>query len=207
AGAEPPAPRKPGKLIRLHTRGWKELDAETIAQFESAIEALQRAGVKIAGRDNDSTVARFEDEIERGVDGALAIVACEMKWPYEDYVARYGKVIGERIHKLLGEARKTTPSEYERLLANRRRVRELAREVLAGADGFITLASSGPAVQGLEYTGNRTFLVCGSWLGLPAFSLPLLAVNGLPQGIQLMGAPDADGALCAAANWFMKNLD
>ena len=207
AGAEPPAPRKPKKFVRLYTRGWKELDAETIAQFESAIEALERAGVEIAGRDDDSAVARFEDEIERGVDGALAIVACEMKWPYEDYVARFGKVIGERIHKLLEQSRKMTPSEYERLLANRRRVRELARDVLAGADGFITLASSGPAIQGLEYTGSRTFLVCGSWLGLPAFSLPLLAVNGLPQGIQLIGSPDTDGALCATANWMMKHFD
>ena len=206
AGAEPLAPRKPKKLVRLYTRGWKELDAVTVAQFESAIEALGRAGVKIAGRDNDQDVARFEDEIERGMDGALAICAYEMKWPYEDYIARFGKVIGERVHKLLGQARKMTPSDYEALLANRRRVRELARDVLAGADGFVTLASSGPAIKGLEYTGNRTFLVYGSWLGLPAFSLPLLSVSGLPQGIQLMGAPDTDGALCATANWFMREF-
>jgi Asp-tRNA(Asn)/Glu-tRNA(Gln) amidotransferase A subunit family amidase len=84
-------------------------------------------------------------------------------------------------------------------------VRKLISETAAGADGFITLAASGPAILGHEYTGSRTFLVYGSWLGLPAFSLPLMQVNGLPLGLQLMGAPGDDGKLCAVAHWMMKN--
>ena len=75
-----------------------------------------------------------------------------------------------------------------------------------GADGYITLASSGPAIKGLDYTGSRTFLVYGSWLGVPAFSLPLLQSNGLPFGLQLLGAPDADGALAGVANWVTNAL-
>jgi Asp-tRNA(Asn)/Glu-tRNA(Gln) amidotransferase A subunit family amidase len=130
-----------------------------------------------------------------------------MKWPYEDYVARFGNVIGKRIRDLMVKVRKTTPAEYERLLANRRRVRELVRTALLSADGCITLAASGPAILGHEFTGSRTFLIPGSWLGLPAFSLPLLQVNGLPLGVQLLGTPDGDGALCAVANWMMKDLN
>jgi Asp-tRNA(Asn)/Glu-tRNA(Gln) amidotransferase A subunit family amidase len=129
-----------------------------------------------------------------------------MKWPYEDYIARYGKVIGTRIHGLIERAGKLTPADYEGLLANRRRVMRLVQETAADADGYLTLAASGPAIQGLEYTGSRTFLVYGSWLGLPAFSLPLLQVNGLPLGLQLIGVPYADGALCAAAHWFMRDF-
>lgn len=49
-------------------------------------------------------------------------------------------------------------------------MRTLFREAAAGSDGFMTLAASGPAIQRLEYTGSRIFLVYGSWLGLPAFS-------------------------------------
>ena len=44
-------------------------------------------------------------------------------------------------------------------------------------------------------------------IGLPAFSLPLLQVNGLPLGVQILGAPDGDGALCAVANWMESNLN
>ena len=207
AGAEPPAPRKPRKLVRLYTRGWTEIDGDTNHAFDSTIAALESAGVKITSSDNNSAIAKLEQELDAGVDEAIAIVTYEMKWPYQDYVARFGNVIGKRIRGLMVKAKKMTPAQYERLLANRRRVRELVRSALAGADGCITLAASGPAILGHEYTGSRTFLVYGSWLGLPAFSLPLLEVNGLPLGIQLMGAPDADGTLCAVANWMMKNLD
>ena len=86
-------------------------------------------------------------------------------------------------------------------------MRELVRSALKGTDGCITLAASGPAILGHEYTGSRTFMIPGSWLGLPAFALPLLQVNGLPLGIQLLGAPDGDGALCSVANWMMSKLN
>jgi len=207
AGAEPPPARKPRKLIRLYTRGWTEIDSDTGDAFEETVAALASAGVAIASRDNDPVVARLEQELDDGVDGALAIVAYEMKWPYEDYIARFGSVIGERIHGLIERARKMSPVDYETLLANRTRVQELVRAAAAGADGCITLAASGPAILGHEYTGSRTFLVYGSWLGLPAFSLPLMQVNGLPLGVQLIGTPGTDGALCAVANWMMQNLD
>ena len=207
AGAAPPAPREPRKLIRLYTRGWNEIDGATRDAFESAVAALAAAGVEIASRHDDAAIAKLEEEFENGVDGALKIVSYEMKWPYEDYIARFGKVIGKRIHGLIADARKMTPADYEKLLANRRRVRALFQDTVKGTDGCVTLAASGPAILGHEYTGNRTFLVYGSWLGLPAFSLPLLQVNGLPLGLQIMGAPDGDGALCAVANWILRNLD
>jgi Asp-tRNA(Asn)/Glu-tRNA(Gln) amidotransferase A subunit family amidase len=206
AGAKPPAPRRPRRLIRLYTRGWTEIDSNTEDVFEATIGTLEAAGVEILSRDNDARVARLEQELDEGVDGALDIVAYEMKWPYEDYIARYGKSIGARVHGLIERAGKLSPADYEALLANRRRLMQLVQETAAEADSYITLASSGPAIQGLEYTGSRTFLVYGSWLGLPAFSLPLLEVDGLPQGIQLIGVPHGDGALCAVAHWFMRHF-
>ena len=207
AGAQSPLPRKPRKLIRLYTRGWTEIDGGTEDAFNETIAALQFAGVPIASRDNDPGVARLEAALDAGVDGAIAIVAYEMKWPYEDYIARFGNVIGKRIHGLIDQARKMSPDDYEKLLENRRRVRHLVHETAGGADGYITLAASGPAILGHDYTGSRTFLIYGSWLGLPAFSLPLLQVNGLPLGVQLLGAPGNDGALCAVANWMTNSLN
>jgi len=207
AGAQSPLPRKPRKLIRLYTRGWTEIDGGTEDAFNETIAALQFAGVPIASRDNDPGVARLEAALDAGVDGAIAIVAYEMKWPYEDYIARFGNVIGKRIHGLIDQARKMSPDDYEKLLENRRRVRHLVHEMAGGADGYITLAASGPAILGHDYTGSRTFLIYGSWLGMPAFSLPLLQVNGLPLGVQLLGAPGNDGALCAIAHWMTNSLN
>ena len=207
AGAEVPAAQKPRKLIRLYTRGWGEIDDDTKAQFESAVEALAAQGVEIASRDTEPRIAALEDQLAADVDGALDIVAYELRWPFEDYIARYGKVIGERLHGLVKRANNMTPRDYERLLDTRDAMHRLWRETLADADGYLTLASSGPAIRGLEYTGSRSFLVYGSWLGVPAFSLPLLQSQGLPLGVQVLGAPDGEGALAGVANWMTTTLD
>ena len=101
----------------------------------------------------------------------------------------------------IARAEELTPSDYERLLENRARIRAQVRDVARKADAFVALAASSVAPLGHEFTGSRTYLAYWSWTGFPAFSLPLMRVDGLPLGLQLMGVGDEDGALAAAANW------
>jgi Asp-tRNA(Asn)/Glu-tRNA(Gln) amidotransferase A subunit family amidase len=208
ASATLPAPVQPRKLIRLYTRGWTEIDSNTEEAFGAVIKALQDAGVEIVSKENDRRVSAFEDALERDVDGALDIVAYELKWPFIDYIARYGDMIGKRIHGLIERAGKMTPADYMGLLEKRRTIQQHCRQLAAdaGADGYVTLASSGPAILGFEYSGSRTFIVYGSWLGFPAFSLPLMEVNGLPCGVQLLGVDHQDGNLCSTAHWIMHEF-
>ena len=208
AGATAPEAVRPRRLIRLYTRGWKEIDSEVENAFDAAADALRAQGVEIVGKDDDERIAAFEEALERDVDGALDIVAYEMKWPFEDYIERYGDKIGKRIHGLIGRAKEMTPAYYTELLHKREAIRRHCRH-LAGqfqADCYLTLASSGPAVEGFEHTGSRSFIVYSSWLGFPAFSLPVLALRGLPFGLQLLGFDRRDGELCARANWVMQAL-
>ncbi|HWI14239.1 MAG TPA: amidase family protein, partial [Burkholderiales bacterium] len=208
AGEALPAAAKPRRLVRLYTRGWKEIDDETERAFEALCAALRDEGVDIVDRDSEPRVAAFEEALERDVDGALDIVAYEMKWPFADYIARFGERIGKRIHGLIKRAGEMTPECYVGLLETRRAIREQGCALLdeLGADGYVTLASSGPAIKGFEFSGSRTFIVYGSWLGFPAFSLPLLEAQRLPLGVQLMGAAGRDGRLCATAAWIMNAL-
>jgi len=206
AAATPPAPVKPRKLIRLYTRGWDETDAVTKAAFESTLQSLQAAGVEVAGKNDDPRIAAFEAAMERDIDSALDIVAYEMQWPFQDYVARHGDAIGERIRGLMLRANQITPADYMAMLEKRRAIRahamELARAV--GGDAFVTLAASGPAPQGLAHSGSRSFIVPGSWLGFPSFALPIMQAHGLPLGLQLLGLDRQDGTLCAHAHWVMQ---
>ena len=203
-----PAAVKPTRMVRLYTRGWNEIGDDIKRSFEDTIEALQDAGVEIVSRDDNADVAAFEDALERGVDGALDIVAYEMKWPYVDYIARFGDAIGERIRGLIERANSMTPADYTSLLQKREAIRRQCRQLAVGAsaDCYVTLASSGPAPVGLKHSGSRTFIAYGSWLGFPAFSLPLLESGGLPFGVQLLGLDHRDGELCARANWMMQAL-
>ncbi len=66
----------------------------------------------------------------------------------------------------------------------------------AGVDVLITPSAPGPAPEGLAATGDPVFCTLGTALDLPALQLPgLVAPNGLPLGIQLVGRRDQDAAL------------
>ena len=153
-------------------------------------------------------MAEFEALVDRDADGGMDIVAYEMKWPFEGYIARRGDGVGPRIRALVKKASAFTPGDYEALLAKRGMAQE-RYAALAGkldANAFMTLASSGPAPVGLGHTGSRLFLTPASWLGVPGFALPLMQAHGLPFGLQLLGLANQDGRLCAHAHWIMREL-
>ena len=225
SGYDPPLPARPARLIRLYTKGWEEMvgeggvardglggrvdesqgeaamRTETRLAFEEFIEGLRSAGVEIATRESDPDVAALEEALDQGVDGRLDIAAYEMRWPFEEYVERHGADVGEAIHRYIKHASGISRDDYRRLLELRSDARARVMTFAARADGFVTLASSGPAPGGLAFTGSRTFLNYWSWLGFPCFGLPLLEVGGLPVGIQLMGFGDADDKLASHAGW------
>ena len=199
------AEQQPRKLIRLFTRGWSETDDPSRAAFEACIDRVKARGIDVTSQHEDAEVATLERQFEQEIDGHLDLIAYEMRWPFEDYVARYGpQKVGPRIRELLERARNLTPRDYEARLAARLRLQRAAAAVLARCDGFITLACSGPAPRGLTQTGSRTFPSYASWLGLPAFSLPLIEVNRLPVGVQLIGREGADSSLYAIARWMAQ---
>ena len=49
--------------------------------------------------------------------------------------------------------------------------------------------------------GSAIYNEASSVLGAPALSLPLLAVEGVPVGVQLLGPWHGDERLVAAARW------
>jgi len=91
-------------------------------------------------------------------------------------------------------------------LAQRAAIRETYAQ-LAGPDTVcVTLSASGPAPEGLGSTGNPAFAVPASVLGVPAVTLPLFAVDGLPLGLQVLGFKDGDADVFAAAAWILQAL-
>src|SRR5690606_33125421 len=128
----------------------------------------------------------------------------EMYWPFGQYRDRHRELLGPRILELLERGARVDAQTYDRLLQRREHARAMVRSIAAHTDGFITLAASGTAPAGLQYTGSRSFPAVWTWLGFPAFNLPLLAVGGMPLGVQLMHRDYQDRALYRAAYWLMQ---
>ena len=92
-----------------------------------------------------------------------------------------------------------TLTEYGTAIATRQRNRETHARLAARYDAAIILAALGAAPVGLGSTGNPVFNVPASMLGIPAVSLPLLSIDGLPLGLQIAGFVGEDASLFAVA--------
>lgn len=201
--ALPPA-RRPERLIRLYTAGWDNLDADTRATFEACLRRLRERGVEVLGRDDDPDLARLERELDEGVGGRYDVLAHEMRWPFAEYAERHPEKLSETMHNYVRHGAAIPLERHRQLLEARARMCARVNALAPRAGGFLTLASSGPAPEGLSHTGDRTFLNYWSWLGFPAFSLPLLTVRGLPVGVQVMGFGNADDRLAGHAAWILE---
>ena len=92
-----------------------------------------------------------------------------------------------------------TLADYGTAIARRQRNREVHARLMGRYEAAITLAAPGAAPVGLGSTGNPVFNVPASMLGVPALSLPVLSVEGLPLGLQIMGFDGQDAGLFSIA--------
>jgi Asp-tRNA(Asn)/Glu-tRNA(Gln) amidotransferase A subunit family amidase len=74
-------------------------------------------------------------------------------------------------------------------------------------DAILTPAAPGAAPSGLDSTGNPAFCTLWTLCGTPAITLPLLHDgDGLPLGVQLVGARGSDARLLRTAAWLTNKL-
>ena len=74
-------------------------------------------------------------------------------------------------------------------------------------DAILCPAALGAAPAGLASTGNPIMQTAWSLAGLPALNLPLMNLsNGLPLGVQAVGAYQNDARLLRSARWLVSEF-
>jgi Asp-tRNA(Asn)/Glu-tRNA(Gln) amidotransferase A subunit family amidase len=225
-GPELPRAVKPRRLLHLQTRGWSEIDATTHEAFDGVKQQLLHADVEIIDASSNAELAELERLLLSCDDVATAICMYELRWPVAAYRQANGdEFLGDAVRARLEIGLRMTPDDYRIALQKRDEIRRKVVSLAIGTDGFITLASSGPAPllevsesasqEGSQTeasqpgsgasahlaTGSRSFLSPWSMVGGPALSLPWMAVDGMPLGVQLMGVTDSDYHLVGVARW------
>ena len=200
---EPPAPRKPARLIRLDTAGWPNADPQAMHAFEQCLERLADAGVDIVGRGDDPSIEAYEVAHARTPQLWSALYRYEMHWPMLQYRERYADKLPPRLLKGIEEGADISQETYRAALIERECFRTMHAELARRTDGFITLSSPGPAPIGMDQ-GSAIFNEASSILGAPAVNVPLLCVDDVPLGIQLLGAHHGDERLTAIARWIAE---
>ncbi|MBI1774602.1 MAG: amidase [Proteobacteria bacterium] len=202
-GAAPAGPRRPDVLAVLETAGWAVADAGAKVAFEAFLPKLTEAGVSLVNRRTSRRVEQLERALADAMEISQGINDWEKLWPFAELDHRAGAGLSPGLRKAIADGRAMTPDAYAALLRRREHMRSMLQSLTGDVDACITLAAPGIAPLGLASTGNAIFNLPGSALRTPALSLPLLMVDKMPLGVQLIGYPGRDRDLSAIAGYVL----
>jgi aspartyl-tRNA(Asn)/glutamyl-tRNA(Gln) amidotransferase subunit A len=196
-----PAPPRtsPPRLGLVETFFMERVDPVQRAAFESALERLRAAGAIVEP-------LRLDCDFQAILDLHWRIMAVEAATFHRESFAAHADCYGPMISSLLEEGLRTSAVDYAAALADQRRFRRQAGQLL-GAFDALAMPSTDSTAPGLETTGRRDFQAPWSYSGLPAVALPCgLASDGMPSSLQLVGRPREEAALLTTARWIERVL-
>ena len=198
--AMPPA-RPPRRLALLQTAGWGVASEGARGELAKARACFESAGAVVFDRSTSPGLDTLECAIVEARRLSQAINAWESRWPLNTYAMRDRSKLSRTMTERLAVSETMNIVEYSERLGERDRVRALYAKLAAECDACVTLSAPSAAPLGIGSTGDPVFAVPGSLLGVPAVSLPLLADEGLPLGLQVLGFAQRDADAFAVARW------
>ena len=212
----PPAPARAERLIVLETEGWPQVDAATRSAFAAILDQLRAAGVTLLTRRDHPWIEALERAIADARALCGAITSWENRWAQRSLVDQHPEGVSARARAVLEKAEGLSVDDYRAALLERGVAQQRYGALAPLADAAITLACPGPAPLwagdapgqplAARPTGDFVFNAPSSMLFAPAVTLPLLAVDGMPVGVQLMGQPHDDARITAIARWALGTL-
>lgn len=200
ATGDVPATR-PDRLAILRTHGFSELDRASMEVFEAHLEQFRNEGINIVESAKNAKLRSLINDLDEIRDCSFEVVSYEMQTRFAQYAERYPEKLSDDILELVAQGSKITRDRYCEKLQFRDCLRRKFAALADDFDAFLLPSSSGPAPEGLNYTGSRTLLLYASFSGLPAFSIPVMEVDNMPFGLQVIGHAGGDYRLARFAQW------
>ncbi len=189
-------PPLPPLFAFVKTPAWEETSPVTREAFAELTESL----------------GSHVEEVEVPVLGE--VIAAQRLIQLAENAAYYGPILKRArgalsagLRERLDAGLKVPASEYIDAVRLREPGYRALEELLANYTAILTPAAPGPAPRREEnVTGSPIFNGLWTFLGMPCVSLPLLEADGLPLGVQLVGARRDDGRLLRSARWLAEHL-
>ena len=147
------------------------------------------------------------DPFNKIIDLHATVFSSENAYYYGQYLISHPNLLSKKLRHRLESTRNALASDYLTALEARNVIYNSVETLLENYDAIICLSAPGPAPHGFETTGSAVFNGLWTYLGVPCISLPLLTVEGLPQGIQLVGKRGEEGKLFRSALKLEQALD
>jgi Asp-tRNA(Asn)/Glu-tRNA(Gln) amidotransferase A subunit family amidase len=178
---------------------WSKADAASQANLESAARALARAGARVNEIDLDGEFAALAET-------QIAVSGYETWRALAHERTRFPQLISANLTARLAAGGRVTRAQYEAGLALTTRCRARIDTVLRDHDVLLAPSAPGEAPE-IDSTGDPIFGLTWTLLHLPCLTLPHgTGANGLPLGVQVIGARGGDTAMFLNAEWIHRAL-
>ena len=190
AGLRAKGAKKP-RLAFVRSPVWKEGDEvlrEALKEFAKSLgEVCERADL--------STL------FDRAKEWHGMIMGAESARYYGPLMDAHPDKMSGQLKDRLKAGRKVAAHDYLVAIDHREPLYNEIATLLDGYDAILTPSAPGIAPKDLSFTGDPVFNSIWTYLGVPCISLPLLKVDGLPLGVQLVGKRREEGKLLRTAAW------
>ena len=186
------APITSSRFALLHPPGWDEATDDLHAAFARVEAALGGRVVR----------AELPPAFNDAANQRAIVNFAEMAHHYDRYRKAGLDRLGPETQKAMADGAATPATDYIAALATGQAMKGCLRDVFETADFLICPAATGPAPEGLEFTGDSIFNGLWTFCGTPAVTVPIeVAENGLPIGVQIVAAKGRDADLLRVAQW------
>lgn len=185
-------------FVFVRPPGWTDAEPETRDALAELVEAL---GEKVTELDLPGPFEAAARERRR-------INYAEMARHYFRYARDAAATLGAEVRDAMEEGNAVLARDYLSALDWRPVLNAALGEIFERCDAILCPAAPGPAPRDIETTGDPVFNSLWTFCGLPVVTLPLLtATNGMPMGVQLVGAHGNDARLLRTARWLYEWAD
>jgi Asp-tRNA(Asn)/Glu-tRNA(Gln) amidotransferase A subunit family amidase len=179
----------PARFAFVRTPSWPLAEEATKAAFECFAKALGPI----------CETLDLPASFDRAIGFHRTVMFSEMALNYAGYYERGKDQLSGEMREAIEAGRQMLAVDYAQALRERESLYQQLLGTLEPYDAIITLSAPGPAPKVFKTTGNPVFCSMWTYLGVPALNLPLLEVNGLPLGVQLVGRRSGEVRLFKAA--------
>ena len=191
---------KPRIGVTLTSRP-SSLTSEMVAMIDASTQRLSAAGAQVQNMApwRPSFDALFEAQRCVQLFETARALAPEFHYRRAD--------LSPALAAFLDEGLRIEPASYAAALAHGRAAGDMIGSLFANVDVLVTPAAPGAAPRDLSTTGDPLFNRPWQLLGCPCVALPGGAdASGLPLGLQVIGRPNDDERVFAAAAWISQAL-
>jgi Asp-tRNA(Asn)/Glu-tRNA(Gln) amidotransferase A subunit family amidase len=185
------------KFAFVKTPWWNKVDPEAQEAYLALTEHLSGC----------IEMRELPEIVNKAVEWQFTVHHAELAFSMQREMAKGAEKLSDRLKAQIETGSKISVIDY---LAAKDRIPHVTfafDEYFDHYDAILCPAALGAAPRGLESTGDPIMQTVWTFAGLPAASLPMLRLsNGMPLGVQAVGAYKNDARLLRSVRWLMQKF-